>query len=731
MDCHGFSAQYIKMKKHLTEFFLALAVANCTNAQSQVSFNDTSFLQPVEINAIRATDKTPIAKTNLIKKEIEAKNIGQDLPYILNSTPSVVANSDAGNGIGYTGIRIRGTDATRINITLNGIPFNDAESQGSFLVNVPDIASSAGSIQIQRGVGTSTNGVGAFGGSINLSTNEINTQKYLELNSTAGSFYSFKNTLKFGTGLLGKNFSFDGRLSQISSDGYLDRASSALQSYYGSLAYLSKKNSLRLNIFNGREKTYQAWNGVDETTLKTKRRYNSAGTEAPGEPYSNETDNYNQTHYQLFYNQQFNSKWKGNVALFLTRGKGYYEQYKANEELADYSIPNYNDNGNIISEMDIIRQLHLDNYFYGSIFSAQYNSSKTQLIIGGAAMQYDGNHFGKVISGTLPAAIPPNHSYYNNDGSKNDYNLYTKWTQKIVKGFYSFVDIQGRHVSYTIKGFRKNPGISINESYEFFNPKAGLTFSWSNSMKLYASYGRASKEPNRDDYEESDVSKMAKPEKLDDYEAGFEYSSKIASVGINLYYMNYKNQLVLTGKINDVGAYTRNNIDKSFRAGIEITGAAKWNKWFDLTANLTISKNKVKNFTEYIDDYDNGGQQTKFYKSPDIAFSPAVIANYSFNIIPTKNTELNIMGKYVSRQYLDNTQQKSRSLDGFYTQDVRAGYKYGKYASFFIQVNNVFSKLYEPNGYTFSYIYGGQLTTENYYFPMAPINWVLGINIKL
>ncbi|MFT3981825.1 MAG: TonB-dependent receptor [Ferruginibacter sp.] len=718
------------MKKLLTGLILALTAASHSFAQNEPAFNDTSLLQPVEINAVRATEKTPIAKTNLSKKEIEDRNIGQDLPFILNSTPSVVANSDAGNGIGYTGMRIRGTDATRINITLNGIPFNDAESQGSFLVNVPDISSSAGSIQVQRGVGTSTNGVGAFGGSINLGTNDINTKKYLELNSTAGSFYSFKNTLKFGTGLLGKHFTFDGRLSQVQSEGYVDRADSRLQSYYGSAAYISSKSSLRLNIFNGREKTYQAWNGVDEATLKTNRRYNSAGTEAPGEPYSNETDNYIQTHYQLFYNQKLSRRWQGNIAAFLTRGKGYYEQYKAGESLADYGIPPYNDNGNIITEMDIVRQLHLDNYFYGSIFSAQYNSSKRQLVFGGSAMIYDGDHFGRVVNGTYPAAIPAGLKYYNNTALKKDYAVYGKWTETLAKGLFSFVDLQVRNVDYSINGFRKNPGIDVDKNYTFFNPKAGLTYSWS-KIKVYASYGRAAKEPNRDDFEESNTANIARPEKLDDYEAGIEYNSSKLNLGANLYFMNYKDQLVLTGKINDVGAYTRSNISKSYRAGIELTGTAVFSKWIHAAANLTLSRNKVKDFTEYIDDYDNGGQQTKFYKNPDIAFSPSVIAGYSINIFPVKNIELDLMGKYVSRQYLDNTQQKSRSLDGFYTQDVRLNYDYGSHAKFFLQVNNVFSKLYEPNGYTFSYIAGGQLTTENYYFPMAPVNWVIGLNVKL
>lgn len=698
-------------------------------AQTPVTFNDTSFLQPVEVNAVRAADKTPVAKTNLTKQQIEKNNTGQDLPFILNQTPSVVASSEAGNGIGYTALRIRGTDATRINITLNGIPFNDAESQGSFLVNIPDISSSAGSMQVQRGVGTSTNGVGSFGGSVNLATNEVNTKRSLELNNTAGSYHSFKNTLKLSSGLFGKHFTLDGRLSQIQSEGYVDRADTRLQSFYTSAAYLSAKNSLRLNVFTGKERTYQAWNGINEATLKINRRYNSAGTEAPGEPYSNETDNYTQTHYQLFYNHKFTNRWKANLAAFLTRGKGYYEQYKADESLSAYGLPDYNDNGTIITETDLIRQLHLDNYFYGSIFSVQYNSKKRQVIIGGGITQYDGNHFGKVIKAEVQEAVPANHKWYDTDAEKKDYSIYTKWTEQLGKRWHTFIDLQVRKVDYTINGFRDHPSIDMTEDYTFFNPKAGLTYSW-NKMQAYVSYGRAAKEPNRDDFETS-TTQMAKPEKLDDYEAGLEYKGKKASWGINFYFMNYKDQLVVTGKINDVGAYTRTNIDKSYRAGIELQGGGQINKWLSANANLTLSRNKVKNFTEYIDDYDNGGQQTNFYKNPDIALSPNVTGAYSINIIPVKRTEISLVGKYVSRQYLDNTQQKSRSLDGFYTQDVRASYAWEKFATMFLQVNNVFSKEYEPNGYTFSYISGGALTTENYYFPMAPLNWVIGLNIKL
>lgn len=698
-------------------------------AQTDSTFNDTTYLQPVEMNAVRAGDKTPIAKTNLGKTEIGKKNIGQDLPFILNHTPSVVVNADAGNGIGYTGIRIRGTDASRINITLNGIPYNDAESQGTFLVNIPDFASSAGNIQVQRGVGTSTNGAGSFGGSINVSTNEVITKQGLEYNSTAGSFHSFKNTLIFNSGIFGKNFTFDGRLSNIRSDGYVERASSRLQSFYTSTAFVNAKNSLRVNIFSGKEKTYQAWNGVDANTLKTNRRYNSAGTEKPGDPYHNETDNYTQTHYQFFFNHKFSAAWKANAALFLTKGKGYYEQYKAGETFADYGLPDYTSGGTVVAESDLVRKLWLDNNFYGGLFSAQYNDSSRQIIFGGNINQYKGDHFGEVTWATYPAAIPKGYRYYDNDAAKSDFSGYGKWTEKLTAHWQSFVDLQVRAVKYQINGFKYNPDILVDENYTFFNPKAGITYSVKN-MHAYLSYGRAAKEPNRDDFE-SGMSEKARPEYLDDFEAGLELKKANASIAVNLYYMQYKDQLVLTGKINDVGAYTRTNIANSYRAGVELSAGLRANSWLSVTGNLTLSRNKVKNFIEYIDDYDNGGQQTIAYDQTDIAFSPSVISAYSIDILPLKNTEVNFMGKYVGRQYLDNTSRQDRSLGAFYVQDIRLAYTWKKSSLLFLQVNNLFSKKYEPNGYTFSYIYGGAQTTENYYFPMAPIYYTAGINIRL
>jgi iron complex outermembrane receptor protein len=719
------------MKKLLLSTFLCVVVA-VVFAQKEKKFNDTAYLQPLEVVAVRAGENAPFAKTDLTKKDIAKNNLGQDLPFLLNQTPSVVVNSDAGNGVGYTGIRIRGTDAARINVTLNGIPYNDAESQGTFFVDLPDFASSANSIQIQRGVGTSTNGAGAFGGTINIASNELNNNFYAATNNSLGSFNTFKNNIQFGTGLLGKHVTIDGRLSRISSDGYIDRAKSNLQSFYLSTAFVNENNSLRLNVFSGKEKTYQAWNGVAAYLLDTSRTYNPSGTEKAGEPYDNETDNYTQTHYQLFYNHKFNPYWKGNIAAFLTRGKGYYEQYKAQESFADYGLPDYDNGSTVITETDMVRRLWLDNYFYGTIFSLHYKKNKTQLIFGGGYNAYDGKHYGGIKWAAVQAAVPTNYRWYNLTAYKKDFSVYNKWIQQWSRNWQSFVDIQFRNIDYRINGFRNNPGLKIKENYAFLNPKIGLTYTNKN-WQAYLSYALAGKEPNRDDFEAGNT-QQPKAERLHDIELGVEKKGTRYTFGANIYYMYYQNQLVLTGKINDVGAYTRTNIAKSYRAGIELQGKVIITKWMNLSANITFSENKIKNFTEYLDDYDNGGQQIKNYPKTDISFSPSVIAGGSINFMPVKNAEVSLPAKYVGRQYLDNTSQKSRSLNPFYVQHIRLSYKIEnkifKATDLVLQLNNVFNTKYEPNGYSFSYIYGGNLTTENFYFPMAGFNFMVGINLK-
>jgi iron complex outermembrane receptor protein len=704
--------------------------------QEKPAVSDSFYLlSPVEVKAIRAGELAPFTKTNLSKKQLEKNNLGQDIPFLLNQTPSVVVNSDAGTGIGYTGLRIRGTDATRINFTLNGIPYNDAESQGAFLVNLPDFSSSVNSIQIQRGVGTSSNGTGAFGATVSLSTNEVNRQSYAELNNSFGSFNTWKNTVKAGTGLIADHFTVDARLSRIKSDGYVDRASSDLQAFYLSAAWLAEKSSLRFNIFSGKEKTYQAWNGVPADLLKTDRTYNSGGTEKEGSPYDNETDNYRQTHYQLFFNQVLNKHWNLNTGLFLTRGLGYYENYKAAESFSDYGLPDFIVRDTTITETDLIRQKWLDNYFYGQILSLQYRKDKHDLTIGGGWTVYDGVHHGDIIWANY--GIANGHRYYDLDALKSDINVYAKWQYQLSSRWHLFTDLQYRTVHHRMDGFSDNPTLFIDHRFNFFNPKAGIMYS-RNGWQSYFSYAMANKEPNRDDFE-AGMNNQPGQETMHDFEAGVERKTNRFNAGLNLYFMNYKDQLVLTGMINDVGAYTRVNVPESYRAGIELQGGYVFNRWFNASGNISFSRNKIKSFEEFLDEYDANwewiGQKRIRHEKTDIAFSPSVVGAIALNFLPVENLEISLPAKYVGAQYLDNTQQAERRLDGFYTQDARLIYtiKNNLFREWNIigQVYNVFNKKYEPNGYTYSYVLDGVTRADNYYFPMAGTNFMIGLNIKL
>ena len=641
----------------------------------------------------------------------------------------MVVHSDAGNGVGYTGLRIRGTDATRINITLNGIPYNDAESQGVFFVNLPDFASSASNIQIQRGVGTSTNGTGAFGASIHLNTNEVREKAYGELHNSYGSFDTWRHTLKTGTGLIRDKFTFDTRLSRITSNGFVDRAKSDLQSFYASGAYILSDRSLRFNIFSGKEKTYQAWYGIPETKLDNDRTFNPAGTEKTGSPYDNETDNYRQTHYQLFYNQAFGKRLSMQTALFYTRGLGYYEQYKASRRFSSIGLPAPVVNGTAIQRTDIIRQLWLDNHFFGQTFSLQYKDDRREIIGGGGGSAYLGDHYGKVI--WAQQSVPKDHRWYDLDASKRDINSYVKWQESLTDRLQLFADLQYRYVTYDLNGFRDNPKLMVDQTWNFLNPKIGLTYR-TTAGRIYLSWAVANKEPNRDDFE-AGAAQLPKREQLHDIEAGIERGGEKTSWGATAYYMRYRDQLVLTGRINDVGAYTRTNIPNSYRLGLELTGAHRVTERIDLRGNLTLSDNRIIGLTAFYDDYDNGGQISESFDRSAIAFSPAVTGALSLNLRPTKQTEISLPAKYVSRQYLDNTGRKSRSLDPYFVQDLQLTWKPeikgALNTAIRLHINNLFDARFEPNGYTFSYMAGGAMTTENYFFPMAGRNLMIGLSI--
>lgn len=683
----------------------------------------------VIFTATRANKTTATTYTDISKEEIEKNNLGQDIPFLLQNTPSVIVNSDAGAGVGYTGINIRGSDATRINVTVNGIPINDSESHGTWWVNMPDLASSVENIQVQRGVGTSTNGAAAFGASLNIQTAQLNAKPYAEISNSYGSFNTWKHTIKAGSGLLADHFTVDARLSKISSDGYMDRATSDLKSYYLSAGYYGKSTMLRFVNFSGKEKTYQSWYGVPQDSLKTNRTYNYY-------TYDNETDNYQQDHYQLLFSQEFSSSFRMNAALHYTRGRGYYEQFREDDAYSDYGLQDVINNSDTITTSDFIRQRWLDNHFYGLTYSFEYNPAKRfSILLGGSANKYEGQHFGTIIWAQNASNSAINHKYYDNNASKTDVSVYTKANYRIGKKLNIFVDVQYRNIGYSFLGYNNLlQNVQQTAKYNFLNPKAGLIYEISGRQYLYASYSRGNREPVRDDFTQSTPDSRPKAETLNNIEAGYKLNGKNFRFGITYYLMAYKNQLVLTGQINDVGAYTRTNINNSFRTGIEPEFEVKINKYLILGGNFTYSMNKIKNFTEYVDDYDSGEQEVIEHKNTEIAFSPNFIASGIISVIPVKGLDISLISKYVGKQYLDNTSNNSRIINDYFTENIRINYtvktKVIRELGINLLLNNVFNQLYEANGYTFSYIYAGEKTTENYYYPMAGFNFLAGITLK-
>ena len=705
----------------------------------------TEMVDEVTISATKLDNSIPTTNSIITKEQIEETNLGQDVPYLLQNSPSMVVSSDAGAGVGYTSMRIRGSASSRINLTVNGIPMNDAESQGVFFINMPDFASSLESAQIQRGAGTSTNGAGAFGASINLFTEFRNTEAYGEVNNSFGSFNTMKNTIKFGTGLINKKFSFDGRLSKVQSDGYVDRASSDLKSYYFSGQYVSGKNSLKFITFSGKEKTYQAWGGIPKDSLETNRTYNPY-------TYENEIDNYQQTHYQLFFNRKLNNKLLLNTALHYTKGAGYFEQYKAGEDMADYNINPIFTTTDTINTTDLIRRRWLDNDFYGGIFSLIYTpNNQLKSTLGGGYNIYDGDHYGEVIWARYAGDNEIRERYYDNNATKKDGNIYSQTSYQFSKKWNGFLDLQVRHITYDFLGLDINNlgnvvNIKQNATYTFFNPKIGVSYNLNSSTNFYALFAVANKEPNRNDLTESSPTSRPKHETLQDLEIGFKRSKKNYALSVNGYFMNYKNQLVGTGALNDVGSSVRTNIDKSYRAGIEIEGGVQITKGLTWTGNLTLSQNKIVDWTEYVDNWDTWGKDTVSYQNSTLSFSPSIIGSSIFEFKPFKqwdgartknridNLSISFISKYVGEQFVDNTQSDEIKLDAYFVHDLRINYslrlKPFREIALFGSVYNLFNNLYSANAWAYRYSSGGEFQQDMGYYPQATTNFLLGVNIK-
>jgi len=696
----------------------------------------------VIIQGTRAGDRTPMTVQNITKAEIKSLNMGQDVPFLINSSPSVVTTSDGGTGIGYTGMRIRGSDMNRINITINGVPLNESETHAVYWVDLPDFASSVDNIQIQRGVGTSTNGAGAFGATINLQTNKPSTEAYAELGQTFGSFNSRKSTASAGTGLINNGWYVVARASKITSDGYVDRATANLNSIYGSASYYGVKDLFKVIAFTGHEITYQAWNGIPFDSLKTNRRYNSMGeyTDANGKIkyYNNEVDNYRQDHFQTFYSHEFNKKLVLNTALFYTKGFGYYEEFKENQSFGNYGLNDILMNGGSIniSSTNLIRRKYLDNDFYGFVYSLVYTAPKSRLIFGGSANEYKGNNYGQIIWSQFASNSEINHEWYRSTGDKTDFNVYAKLEQQINQKLNLYVDLQYRGIDHKIKGTDGSlRDITQKHSFNFFNPKFGLFYDLNANNSLYASFAVAHREPSRDNFTDANPAKPSPvAEKLNDFEAGWNLKTGSLNFSANAYYMNYDNQLVLTGQINDVGSAVMENAKSSYRLGVEFNTTIALNKQFSWKANLALSENKIKNFKEFVDDWDTWGQKINSLGTRDLAFSPNSVAFQQLTYSPCKHFSIAFESKYVGKQYIDNTSSNDRSLHSYIVNNLRAEFnfktKYVRLVTVNLALNNLFNEKYESNAWVYRYYESGQYNKMDGYFPQAGLNLMAGITLK-
>lgn len=750
-------------KTKVSVLFSILFILSSIVSFSQEKVKDTTKvnqLDEVLLKATRVKDKSPFPFTDVTKKELEKNNLGQDLPILLDQLPSVVTTSDAGAGVGYTSIRVRGSDATRVNVTINGIPYNDAESQGTYFVDLPDFASSLEDVQLQRGVGTSTNGSGAFGASMNLKTQKPSEGGFAMISNSFGSFGTRKHTLSVSSGI--KNgFYATGKLSKIASDGYIDRATSDLKSFYTEAGYIGQNNSVKAIVFGGKEKTYQSWYGAPEAVVNgdvdginafIERNYSSeseahnllySGRTYNYYTYDNQTDNYEQYHYQLHYSHKFNDNLSSVISGNFTPGKGYYEEFKSDDKFKNY----FPSSANGDDTSDVIRRKWATSDFYALVYSLNYSKDRLNFNLGGGYNKYDGSHFGEVIWSQFQTALPYSVRYYESDILKEDTSIYLKGEYQFADKFIGFADVQFRDVSFKSSGLSSSLAtINIDKKYSFFNPKAGLTYLLNSKNTIYGSVAVGNREPNGDDLTKNPTE--PKPEQLIDYELGYKLKSEKMISSVNFYYMDYNNQLVLTGELDDVGNGVRQNVSKSYRAGIELQMGYKISKQLRIDANATFSQNKIKAFDYLVYDtqYDPNTYDVVSYtpvitqyKNTDISFSPETIVGVTLSYEPVNNLDFTFISKYVGKQYLDNTSTNSKSMEAYFVNNLSVSYKlkpkWINEIGFNLLVNNIFDKEYVSNGYTYSYYYRPQGATdnpitENFYYPQAGINFLVGLSLK-
>lgn len=720
------------------KYYAFIFLLSATILQAQEKLQDTTKIQALEqvyLNGVRVAADSPITHSNLTKQDLAKRNLGQDIPVLLNYLPGVVTTSDAGAGVGYTGIRVRGSDATRVNVTINGIPYNDSESQGTFWVNLPDFASSIESLQLQRGVGSSTNGSGSFGASLNIDTDRSSKDAYAQIANSYGSFDTRKHSVKFSTGLLNDRVEISGRVSNITSDGYIDRASSDLKSYFLQGSYKTDNTFIKALVFGGREVTYQSWFGIDEQTLSTNPTFNPAGMYSDEDGtvrfHQNQVDDYDQDHYQLIWNERYNNNWSTSATLNYTKGSGFFEEYKEDASLDFHGLLPITIDGETSTESDLVRRRWLENNFYALSANANYKDENWDTTTGVFYSYYQGLHFGEVIWATNFTGPNLGDRYYSGTGDKHELTAFSKASYKINNSWSVFGDLQMRIVNYKTAGLTSDKvNMVVDEQYEFFNPKFGASYSLNQGNQLYVSYGRASREPRRSDFEQG----VFTPEILDDYELGWRFTGKNNTLSANLYYMDYKDQLVLTGQLDDSGGFIRETSGNSYRAGLEVEGDFKVLKQLHVRPNIALSSNKNKDYTTSRD-----GELVNL-GTTNISFSPSFIAGNSIDYSPTQNLQIALLSKYVGEQYLGNIDSQTSKLDAYFLNDFSVNYTITKLSfakSLVLQglVNNIFDVKYISNGYFYTYdddfsTPGTVTTIEGAgFYPQAGINFLVGATL--
>jgi len=720
------------------KYYAFIFLLSATILQAQEKLQDTTKIQALEqvyLNGVRVAADSPITHSNLTKQDLAKRNLGQDIPVLLNYLPGVVTTSDAGAGVGYTGIRVRGSDATRVNVTINGIPYNDSESQGTFWVNLPDFASSIESLQLQRGVGSSTNGSGSFGASLNIDTDRSSKEAFAQIANSYGSFDTRKHSVKFSTGLLNDRVEISGRVSNITSDGYIDRASSDLKSYFLQGSYKTDNTFIKALVFGGREVTYQSWFGIDEQTLSTNPTFNPAGMYSDEDGtvrfHQNQVDDYDQDHYQLIWNERYNNNWSTSATLNYTKGSGFFEEYKEDASLDFHGLLPITIDGETSAESDLVRRRWLENNFYALSANAHYKDENWDTTTGVFYSYYQGLHFGEVIWATNFTGPNFGDRYYSGTGDKHEFTTFSKASYKINNSWSVFGDLQMRIVNYKTAGLTSDKvNMIVDEQYEFFNPKFGASYSLNQGNQLYVSYGRASREPRRSDFEQG----VFTPEILDDYELGWRFTGKNNTLSANLYYMDYKDQLVLTGQLDDSGGFIRETSGNSYRAGLEVEGDFKVLQQLHVRPNIALSSNKNKDYTTSRD-----GALVNL-GTTNISFSPSFIAGNSIDYSPTQNLQIALLSKYVGEQYLGNIDSQTSKLDAYFLNDFSVNYTITKLSfakSLVLQglVNNIFDVKYISNGYFYTYdddfsTPGTVTTIEGAgFYPQAGINFLVGATL--